>query len=69
MTPWPKCAVCQIEIVAREAFVMADHKAVPRSISLAHERCAKGTSAKVRRMNEARAWAVREYASASSEAE
>lgn len=64
MTIWPKCKVCQQEIVARELFMMVDRDPQSRSISVAHEHCAKGNSAKVRRMNEARAWAVQEYSTA-----
>ena len=60
MIIWPKCAVCQTEIVAKEPFVVVECDPLARVITVAHDRCVKEPK-HVRRMNDVRAWAVREY--------
>jgi hypothetical protein len=52
MTIWPKCSVCNQEITSGKTC---------RSLSgtvVAHEECTPKETSKVRRMNEARAWAI-----------
>jgi len=65
MTGWPKCSVCHSEIGSGEPFVVVEHEPLERVIVVAHDRCVSEPKPRVRRMNEARAWAVREYATLS----
>lgn len=62
MSVWPKCSVCEKDIMAGETFVRLSYDAESHSMKLAHERCKQGNSIKVRRMNDARAWAVAQHA-------
>ena len=61
MTGWPKCSVCHSEIGTGEPFVVVEHEPLERVIVVAHDRCVSEPKPRVRRMNEARAWAVQEY--------
>jgi hypothetical protein len=62
VTIWPKCCVCHNEIVIGEIC-----RALT-SNTVAHEKCSPTSKLKVRRMNEARAWAMQQVSTASDDA-
>ena len=58
---WPECSACKTKIESGEPFVVVEHNPFSRVLIVAHERCVKEPKQRVRRMNDARTWAVREY--------
>jgi hypothetical protein len=61
MTEWPECSVCKIKIEKGQPFVVVEHDPKLRVLVVAHEYCVKEPKPRVRLMNKARSWAVREY--------